>query len=48
MVRLGKKYPRYGFQQHKGYGTAKHYREIEEYGLCKEHRTSFLGRILLS
>lgn len=34
-------YPEYGFQQHKGYGTAKHIAAIREYGLCPIHRRSF-------
>lgn len=34
-------YPEYGFQQHKGYGTAKHISAIKEYGLCPIHRKSF-------
>lgn len=34
-------YPQYGFEQHKGYGTAKHIAAIKEYGLCPIHRRSF-------
>ena len=36
-----KVYPEYGFEQHKGYGTAKHIASIKEYGLCPIHRRSF-------
>ena len=36
-----KVYPEYGFEQHKGYGTAKHIAAIKEYGLCPIHRRSF-------
>ena len=36
-----KVYPEYGFEQHKGYGTAKHISAIKEYGLCPIHRKSF-------
>ena len=36
-----KVYPEYGFEQHKGYGTAKHISAIKEYGLCTIHRKSF-------
>ncbi|MEK9178057.1 MAG: ribonuclease HII [Patescibacteria group bacterium] len=42
MRRLSKKYPRYGFEIHKGYGTKKHYEAIRKYGVCREHRLTFL------
>lgn len=46
MVRLGKKYPLYGFERHKGYGTAAHYEAIARYGILENvHRRSFLGMI---
>lgn len=34
-------YPVYGFEKHKGYGTAAHIAAIKEYGLCSIHRKSF-------
>jgi ribonuclease HII len=34
-------YPHYDLAQNKGYGTAKHLRAIEQYGICIEHRRSF-------
>jgi ribonuclease HII len=34
-------YPVYGFQAHKGYGTAAHQRALSEHGPCPEHRHSF-------
>lgn len=34
-------YPMYGFEKHKGYGTAAHIKSIKEYGLCPIHRKSF-------
>lgn len=34
-------YPQYGFEKHKGYGTAAHIAAIREYGLCPIHRRSF-------
>ena len=37
-------YPEYGFANHKGYATKKHFKAIEEYGLCPLHRKSFLKR----
>ena len=36
-----KVYPQYGFEKHKGYGTAAHIAAIREYGLCSIHRRSF-------
>jgi ribonuclease HII len=38
---LHKKYPHYGFDVHKGYGTKKHARAIKKYGLSSIHRKSF-------
>ena len=34
-------YPEYGFEGHKGYGTAKHIQAIKENGLCPIHRKTF-------
>lgn len=34
-------YPLYGFDQHKGYGTAKHLHAIQKYGPCPIHRLTF-------
>jgi len=44
MTRLAKKYPHYGFEVHKGYGTNAHYKAIKKHGLSKEHRRSFLRK----
>ncbi len=41
MVHIAKKYPRYGFEVHKGYGTKMHSDAIKKYGLSKIHRRSF-------
>jgi len=46
MSQLHKQYPHYGFEEHKGYGTAKHRTSLRESGPCIMHRTSFLSRIL--
>ena len=40
------KYPQYGFEKHKGYGTKLHTQAIKEYGPCEIHRMSFLKNIL--
>lgn len=42
MRALAEKYPGYGFERHKGYGTAAHYAAIRALGPCPEHRPSFL------
>lgn len=34
-------YPMYGFEKHKGYGTASHIQAIKEHGICQIHRRSF-------
>jgi ribonuclease HII len=41
MQRLAKQYPGYGFEQHKGYATPKHYEAIEKLGLCEIHRRTY-------
>lgn len=46
MVRGAKKYPLYGFEIHKGYGTALHRARIEKYGLSSLHRRSFCKKLL--
>ena len=46
MVEYSKKFPQYGFEIHKGYGTLVHRQNIEEYGLSELHRKSFCRNIL--
>ncbi len=41
MRELDKLYPGYGFAEHKGYGTPRHYAAIAERGPCPIHRRSF-------
>lgn len=42
MIKLGAKYPAYGFESHVGYGTKQHRQAIENYGPIKNvHRYSF-------
>lgn len=38
---LHQQYPHYGFDNHKGYGTAEHMQALREHGACPEHRRSF-------
>lgn len=40
------KYPEYGFDKHKGYGTKAHTEAILKYGPCEIHRMSFLKKII--
>ena len=35
-------YPMYGFEKHKGYGTAAHISAIKQYGVCSLHRKTFV------
>ncbi|MEK7568744.1 MAG: ribonuclease HII [Patescibacteria group bacterium] len=42
MVALAKKFPAYGFEKHKGYGTRAHYEAIKKHGIIPHHRKSFL------
>ena len=44
MLEMAEKYPQYGFEIHKGYGTKLHYAALSEYGPCKIHRMSFLKK----
>lgn len=46
MAEYAKKYPQYGFEKHKGYGTKAHIAAILEYKPCEIHRMSFLKKIL--
>jgi ribonuclease HII len=47
MCRLAKKYPKYGFEIHKGYGTKKHCEIIRKNGICAEHRKCFLKNFVV-
>ena len=37
------RYPQYGFDRHKGYGTKEHRQAIAEHGPCAIHRKTFRG-----
>lgn len=47
MAKLHKKYPQYGFDRHKGYGTAAHLTAIKEFGPSEVHRATFLKKFML-
>lgn len=44
MGKFHDKYPRYGFDGHKGYGTKKHIHAIKKYGLSPIHRLTFVRK----
>ena len=41
MYELDKKYPEYGFAQHKGYPTKKHLENIAKYGVLENYRFTY-------
>ncbi|WP_320007045.1 ribonuclease HII [Maridesulfovibrio sp.] len=43
MVQLAKRYPAYGFEIHKGYGTKVHMTALKDFGPCALHRMTFKG-----
>ncbi len=40
------RYPDYGFDKHKGYGTAAHIDALKKYGACDIHRRTFIGHFV--
>ena len=45
MYEMAERYPRYGFDRHKGYGTKAHYAALREFGPSELHRPSFLKKL---
>jgi ribonuclease HII len=41
MVKLARRYRRYGWESNKGYGTPEHARAVKKHGVCTHHRRSF-------
>jgi len=41
MERYDRKFPKYEFKKHKGYGTKFHFKMLKKYGPCKIHRKTF-------
>jgi ribonuclease HII len=41
MVALGREFPQYGFERHKGYGTPEHRAALARWGVSRHHRRSF-------
>lgn len=46
MLALAEKYPQYGFEKHKGYGTAAHIAALKEFGACEVHRKTFIKKFV--
>lgn len=42
MQTLHAQWPQYGFDRHKGYGTAAHLQALQRHGPCPAHRRSFM------
>ena len=41
MIKMHEKYPNYGFEKNKGYGTSFHIKALKEFGPSKIHRKTF-------
>lgn len=41
MVKLASRYPRYDWENNKGYGTAKHLTALADHGVTKHHRKDY-------
>ncbi|OGJ65304.1 hypothetical protein A3A67_00135 [Candidatus Peribacteria bacterium RIFCSPLOWO2_01_FULL_51_18] len=46
MIEAAKKYGKYGFAQHKGYGVPEHQASILKHGPSEFHRMTFLSKLL--
>jgi len=46
MLDFAREYPQYGFEQHKGYGTAAHIAALRAYGPSPIHRRTFIGHFV--
>lgn len=46
MLQYAERYPEYGFERHKGYGTELHIEMIRKYGPCPIHRMSFIKKFI--
>jgi len=46
MIGHAKTFPHFGFERHKGYGSAEHLEAIRIHGFTQLHRRSYLGRFL--
>lgn len=48
MTTLAERYPHYGFETHRGYGTIRHRQALQAHGACPEHRPLFLRKVITS
>lgn len=46
MTHLDSRYPSWGFEKHKGYGTADHYKALRRHGPSPHHRLTYLRNML--
>jgi len=46
IIKAAKKYPEYGFEKHKGYGTKAHIEALVKHGRCEMHRKTFRVKLL--
>lgn len=46
MLQMAEKYPQYGFEKHKGYGTKVHIEALKEFGPCEIHRKTFIKKFV--
>ena len=46
MLEMAQKYPQYGFEKHKGYGTEAHIEALKEFGPCEIHRKTFIKKFV--
>ena len=46
MKEMAIKYPEYGFDSNKGYGSEAHITALKKYGPCEIHRRSFIGNFV--
>jgi ribonuclease HII len=45
LIKMALKYPGYGLEKHKGYGTAAHYKALKNKDISPIHRKSFLKKL---
>ncbi len=48
MMSISERYPQYGFEKNKGYGTKQHIDALKQFGSCELHRRTFIGKIINS
>ena len=46
VLEMAEKYPQYGFEKHKGYGTKVHIEALKEFGASEIHRKTFIKKFV--